>query len=297
MKKVSLAVMAATVVAISCGIMSSCTARSPKANLSTDVDSLSYAFGVSNAQGLDGYLMQMGIDSTMMSSFIRGLNEGVAIDPDDKKRLAQSMGFQIGQQMGSRQMLDNLNQRVFGADSTQQISRANLLAGFIAAANKKDLAMSETDAQTYVQTKSNEIRKNALEAQHAEKKAADLKFLEDNKNKEGVVTLRSGLQYKVVKEGTGPKPTATDIVKVDYVGTLISGDEFDSSVKRGQPAEFGVGQVIAGWTEGLQLMPVGSKYIFWIPYDLAYGEDGRPGSIEPFSTLIFEVDLLDIVKQ
>jgi FKBP-type peptidyl-prolyl cis-trans isomerase FklB len=296
MKKVFLVIIAAIAITVGCGIMSSCTAQSPKATLNSDVDSLSYAFGVTNAQGLDNYLMQMGIDSSLMQSFIQGLNEGAVVDPNDKKKMAHSMGYQIGQQMGSKQMTDNLNQRIFGEDSTQQISRTNLLAGFIAAASKKNLEMSEMDAQAYVQAKGDEIRKKTMEIQHADKKAANLKFLEENKAKEGVITLPSGLQYQVIKEGTGPKPTATDVVKVNYVGTLINGDEFDSSIKRGQPAEFGVGQVIPGWTEGLQLMPVGSKYTFWIPYNLAYGEEGRPGNIDPFSTLIFEVDLLDIVK-
>ena len=109
--------------------------------------------------------------------------------------------------------------------------------------------------------------------------------------------LIAGLQYKVEKEGTGAKPTATDKVKVHYTGTLLDGTKFDSSVDRGEPAEFGVGQVIKGWTEGLQIMPVGSKYIFWIPAELAYGERGAGQDIKPNSVLKFEVELLDIVKE
>jgi FKBP-type peptidyl-prolyl cis-trans isomerase FklB len=118
-------------------------------------------------------------------------------------------------------------------------------------------------------------------------------FLTENKAKAGVVTLPSGLQYKILKEGTGPKPTASDSVVCDYRGTLINGTEFDSSYKRGQPATFPVTGVIKGWTEALQLMPVGSKWQLFIPSDLAYGEPGRPG-IEPNSTLIFEVELHSI---
>lgn len=122
------------------------------------------------------------------------------------------------------------------------------------------------------------------------------KFLAENKTKPGVMTTPSGLQYKVVTEGTGKKPTATNTVKVHYTGTLIDGKKFDSSVDRGQPAEFGLNGVIPGWTEGLQLMPVGSKYIFYLPPALAYGENGAGGSIGPNEALIFEVELLDIVK-
>jgi FKBP-type peptidyl-prolyl cis-trans isomerase len=120
-------------------------------------------------------------------------------------------------------------------------------------------------------------------------------LLEKNKAEAGVVALPSGLQYKVLTEGTGPRPKATDKVKTHYRGTLIDGTQFDSSYDRGEPATFGVGGVIKGWTEALQLMPVGSKWKLWIPANLAYGEAGRP-SIPPNSTLIFEVELLEIVE-
>ena len=128
-----------------------------------------------------------------------------------------------------------------------------------------------------------------------EEKAKGAAFLAENKKKEGVIETPSGLQYKVVKMGTGAKPSATDKVKVHYHGTLLDGTVFDSSVQRGEPITFGLNQVIAGWTEGVQLMPVGSKFIFYIPSNLAYG-DRAAGSIKPGSTLIFEVELLDIEK-
>jgi FKBP-type peptidyl-prolyl cis-trans isomerase len=128
-----------------------------------------------------------------------------------------------------------------------------------------------------------------------EEKAKGAAFLAENKKKEGVIETPSGLQYKVVTMGTGAKPSATDKVKVHYHGTLIDGTVFDSSVQRGEPITFGLNQVIAGWTEGVQLMPVGSKFIFYIPSNLAYG-DRAAGSIKPGSTLIFEVELLDIEK-
>ena len=119
-------------------------------------------------------------------------------------------------------------------------------------------------------------------------------FLAENAKKEGVKTIPSGLQYRVLKEGTGKKPSKTDNVVVHYKGTLIDGREFDSSYKRGQPAEFPVGGVIKGWTEALQLMPEGSKWMLYIPWNLAYGAEGRGGLIGPHETLVFEVELLSI---
>jgi FKBP-type peptidyl-prolyl cis-trans isomerase FklB len=122
-------------------------------------------------------------------------------------------------------------------------------------------------------------------------------FLQANKQKPGVIVTASGLQYKVVKMGTGPKPTSADVVKVHYTGTLVDGTKFDSSIDRGQPAQFVLQGVIKGWVEGLQLMPVGSKFILYIPSELGYGATQASDVIKPFSTLIFEVELLEIVKK
>lgn len=133
------------------------------------------------------------------------------------------------------------------------------------------------------------------EAQHSEAIAEGEAFLKVNGEREDVVTLESGLQYEVLKAGDGPKPTDTSKVKVHYHGTLINGTVFDSSVDRAEPATFGVGQVIAGWTEGLQLMPQGSKWKLFIPAELAYGARGAGGKIGPYATLIFEVELLEIL--
>lgn len=170
----------------------------------------------------------------------------------------------------------------------------DLIAGFIQAIKGDSSAMKMTpqQAQQYLQTYF--VEAQAREAKQTKEEGE--KFLAENKTKEGVITTESGLQYKVVTEGTGAKPTATDKVKVHYTGTLLDGTKFDSSVDRGEPAEFGVGQVIKGWIEGLQIMPVGSKYIFWIPAELAYGERGAGQDIKPNSVLKFEVELLDIIK-
>ena len=167
-----------------------------------------------------------------------------------------------------------------------------LIAGFTEALKGQKTSMTPEAAQAFLQTYFMEA--SAKQATKA-KEEGD-KFLAENKTKEGVITTESGLQYKVVTEGKGVKPTAEDKVKVHYKGTLLDGKVFDSSIERGEPAEFGVGQVIKGWTEGLQLMPVGSKYTFWIPSELAYGERGAGQDIKPNSTLVFEVELLEIVK-
>ena len=141
--------------------------------------------------------------------------------------------------------------------------------------------------QTYFEKIQNEKGKEAKEAGE--------KFLAENKTREGVVTLESGLQYKILNEGSGAKPTANDTVKCHYEGRLINGQVFDSSIRRGEPAEFPVGGVIAGWVEALQLMPVGSKWQLYIPSELAYGQHGAGAAIGPNETLIFDVELLEII--
>ena len=162
----------------------------------------------------------------------------------------------------------------------------------------KELKISHRDAQGIVQEffakKEQEINAQRAEAGKAHKEAGE-KYLADNAKKAGVVTLPSGLQYQVLKEGNGRKPSAKDSVKCHYEGFLIDGTVFDSSVQRGEPAVFGLQQVIAGWTEGLQLMQEGAKYRFFIPYRLAYGEGGAGQSIPPFAALIFDVELIQVM--
>lgn len=149
------------------------------------------------------------------------------------------------------------------------------------------------EANAYVQSKAEAIKTKATEAQFAENKAAGEKFLAENAKKEGVKTTSSGLQYKIIKEGNGAVPTDSSKVKVNYKGTLIDGTQFDSSYDRKEPTTFRANQVIKGWTEALTMMPVGSKWELYIPQDLAYGAR-EAGQIKPFSTLIFEVELVGI---
>lgn len=204
-----------------------------------------------------------------------------------KDKFSYALGMNIGSGLGA-----NLKKQSVEVDW-------NLVAQGLkdgAAGAKTRLTEDEAKAVlTEVQTEVNKQRQEKAQQEAAANKTEGEAFLAANKSKEGVVTLPSGLQYKILTAGTGAKPAASDSVVCNYRGTLINGTEFDSSYKRGQPATFAVGQVIKGWTEALQLMPVGSKWQLFIPSSLAYGERGEPrGGIEPNATLIFEVELLSI---
>lgn len=168
----------------------------------------------------------------------------------------------------------------------------DFIKGLTDVMEEKQPAITYDEAKEVINEYFIKLKKEKMEIN---KKAGE-EFLHINKGRAGVVELPSGLQYQVLKQGNGAKPSATDKVKCHYHGTLINGTVFDSSVQRGQPAVFGVNQVIPGWVEALQLMPVGSKWRLFIPSNLAYGEHGAGEMIEPNSTLIFDVELLDIVK-
>jgi FKBP-type peptidyl-prolyl cis-trans isomerase FklB len=206
-----------------------------------------------------------------------------------KQKFSYALGMNIGSGLGA-----NLKKQ------SVEVDPAILAQGLKDALSGAKLRLTEDEAKAVLTEVQNEVRKQqqekAAEAATANKKEGE-EFLAANKTKEGVVTLPDGLQYKILTEGKGPKPAATDTVVCNYKGTLINGTEFDSSYKRGQPATFGVGQVIKGWTEALQLMPVGSKWQLFIPSSLAYGDHGAGADIGPDATLIFEVDLLSIQEK
>jgi len=201
---------------------------------------------------------------------------------DQKDKVSYSIGLDIGNTL-KRQMID------VNADILSKGLKDGLTG-------TKPLMTEEQTKETMATLQKDMLAKQAaVKKEQGEKNAAEgKKFLEENKKKEGVKTTASGLQYKALKEGTGATPKATDTVKVNYRGTTIDGNEFDSSYKRGEPASFPVNRVIKGWTEGLQLMKVGSKYQFFVPADLAYGERGAGADIGPNATLIFDVELLDV---
>lgn len=288
MKKLSIVAFAA----IAAASIMSCGNPTPKANLKSDVDTLSYAIGLAQTQGLREYLVgRMGVDSTYMDQFIKGLNDGVN-SGDDKKKAAYFAGIQIGQQIAN-QMIPGINHEVYGEDSTKTISLKNFMAGFITGATNSEGLMTVEEASMTFQTKMQAIKAKAAEEQFGANKKAGEKWLAENAKKEGVKTLPSGVQYKVIKEGNGAIPADTSAVEVNYEGKLIDGTVFDSSYERGQAATFRANQVIKGWTEALTHMPAGSTWEVYIPQELAYGEREQ-GTIKPFSALIFKIDLISV---
>ena len=270
----------------------SCGNSTPKADLKDEVDTLSYAMGMAQTQGLKEYLSdRLQIDTAYMDDFIKGLNDG-ANAGDDKKKAAYYAGIQIGQQI-SNQMVKGINHEVFGDDSTKTISLKNFMAGFVSGTTGKKGLMTVEQAGRIAQDKMVSIKAKAMEKQYGPNKVAGEKFLAANKKKPGVVTLPSGVQYKVIKEGNGPMPKDTSMVKVQYEGKTIDGKVFDSSYKRGEPVSLRANQVIKGWTEALVHMPVGSVWEVYIPQNLAYGEREQ-GQIKPFSVLIFKIELVSL---
>lgn len=199
-------------------------------------------------------------------------------------KLSYALGLGIGRQLAQ-----------MGATSLSIDDFATAIKDVLAGA---ELKVSDQEAQTLVQEffRKQEEKANAEMAEKGKKaKAEGEQYLADNAMKEGVLTLPSGLQYKVLSEGNGKKPKATDKVKCHYEGFLVDGTVFDSSIRRGEPAVFPLNQVIAGWTEGLQLMQEGAKYRFFIPYHLGYGEHGAGASIPPYAALVFDVELIEVL--
>ena len=306
----------------------------PKASLKNDVDSISYAYGVSLAeQGLTQFLEQSGVienstnlqyeyqmkisaaeDSTekvnlekemktkiaelnkknapKLDQFLKGLKEALNAS-EEKTPYIQGLG--IGNQI-AEQMMPQLTSMVFAGDSTKKMNNDQIISGLFGALRNQDLAMARNDASEYVQNRVEQAQEESMRSQNSEAIEEGETFLAENAKREEVIVLPSGLQYEVINEGTGELPVDGDQVKVHYHGTLINGTVFDSSVDRGEPIVLGVNQVIPGWTEALKLMPVGSKWKLYIPYDLAYGAQGSGADIKPFSSLIFDVEVISIEK-
>ena len=287
MKKFS--IIAAVVLA---AIMGSCTNGTPKADLKDDVDTLSYAIGIAQTQGLKEYLTQrMDVDTTYIDEFIKGLNEG-ANAGDNKKKAAYYAGIQIGQQV-SQQMIKGINYEIFGEDSIHTVSLKNFMAGFIAGTTGKNALMSVDEASATAQAKMETVKARVMEEKYGEWKKQCEDYMAEIAKKEGIKELGDGVYYEVLTEGTGAIPADTNRVSVNYEGKLLNDTIFDSSYQRGEPAKFRCNQVIPGWTKALTNMPVGSTWMVYIPQEQAYG-DRDAGKISPFSCLIFKIELLGI---
>ena len=289
MKKFILSV--AALAAITMGF-SSCN-NTPKAELKSETDSLAYSYGMTTSRGLKEYLVRLEVDTTKnMDAFIKGFLKATKDMSDEEK--AEMVGAQIGQQVMD-QMMPHFESLVQDGDTTKVFNKNDYLAGFVAGVMDDSKVMTAEEAATYAETVQNRMVSEKAAAKYGDYRKANEAFLAENAKKAGVTTTASGLQYEVLTAGTGIKPTAASVVKVHYHGTLIDGTVFDSSVERKEPATFGVSEVIKGWTEALQLMPVGSKWRLYIPQELAYGP-AEQGTIKPFSTLIFDVELISIEK-
>ena len=258
------------------------------------VDTFSYAMGMANTQGLKNYVMnRMNVDTAYMANFVEGFNAALS-EEERKKMQAYNAGLQIRQQV-ENQVIPGLDRQISGNDSTKVLNQKLFLEGFRKALAGQPANMSLQRAEMLAEKQMKYYHDTNLERKYGDNRRAGEAFLETNAKKDSVVTLPSGVQYKVLVKGNGEVPTATSKVKVNYEGRLIDGTVFDSSYKRKQPATFGCNQVIKGWTEALTQMPVGSKWEIYIPQKLGYGSR-EAGKIPPFSTLIFTVELLEIEK-
>lgn len=257
-----------------------CGVKVKKVILKTELDSINYLFGLINGEDISYNVLANDTTGNDFKELIKGINKGL------KSKINNPQLVQMAEQIGKTIK----EQEAVGLLGMERIETEFELIkqGFINGLSGFENMMTNDDAGQYITNAINRVK-------YGDTKTEGERFLEENKLREGVVTTESGLQYEVITMGKGKRPSDTDRVKVHYHGTLINGTVFDSSVDRGEPITFALNQVIAGWTEGLQLMPVGSKYRFYIPQELGYGSR-EAGQIPPYSTLIFEVELLDIEK-
>ncbi len=260
-------------------IKGKCPSTVKKVTLATQNDSVNYAFGYLNGNEVSMYIFALDSTGEMKKEFIANINVGLKSTVKNPQLV--NMGEQIGKSIKEQEPQGLIGESSLATDF--ELIKQGFINGLLG-----DTVMTGDVAGEYIQNTINTIK-------YGDTKTQGEQFLAENALKEGVQVTESGLQYEVIKMGKGKKPAATDKVKVHYHGTLIDGTVFDSSVDRGEPITFGLNQVIAGWTEGVQLMPIGSKFRFYIPQELGYGAQ-QAGSIPPYSTLIFEVELLGIEK-
>lgn len=260
-------------------IKAKCPKEAKTIELTSYNDSLNYAFGVLNGAQIKMYLLAGDEDGTSAEEFIENVNKGLKMNVRNPQIV--SMGKNVGKAIREQEPVGLLG--IAGLETNFDLIKQGFING-----------MYDYTEQMDMQTAGQYVETVVARLKYGDAKEAGEKFLAENALRDGVKTTESGLQYEVLVQGKGPKPTAESTVKVHYEGTLIDGTVFDSSYQRGEPIEFPLNGVIKGWTEGLQLMPVGSKYKLYIPYELGYGERGSGASIPPYAALIFTVELLDI---
>ncbi len=295
MKKMFFAAVAAI------AMLSACNNSNPQASFKSDIDSLSYEIGLAYSEQAKMPMLQGVVDSAFIDDLLKGIKEGTMVG-DDMKKKAYMIGLSIGMN-SDMQVLKNIEQAAFGNDSTKQLSRLNYLAGLAdglkgTSTYKLDsVVVDSRQAYMKMSERIEDLRAKALQEEYAEEKEKNEAFMDDNSQKEGVLHLSDGVQYKVLKEGKGAIPTIANSVKVKYEGRLINGEVFDSSVNQpdGVTTFPPLSNLIKGMQVALTKMPVGSEWEIYIPWHVGYGANGQRG-IPPFSTLIFKVTLVEIVK-
>lgn len=287
MKKIFMATMVAAT-----ALFSACNEGAPKANLKTDIDTLSYEMGMvmsAEKSDFENMLAQQGSDSAYVDEFIKGYIDGMK-SADDKKKLAYNMGLQAGMQI--KMQLPMMEQQVFQGDSTKKVSVKNFVAGFTDYAKGKTTLIIDGDTINKI-----EANKRVIDYMFNKQKQASAEFLEAKAKEAGVKKLADGLMYKEISKGSGDERcTLNDSVVVKYEGKLVNGTVFDSSENMpGGSATLSLNSVIKGWQTAISQMPVGATWEVYIPYDQAYGEQGS-GRIPPYSALTFKITLVKIVK-
>ena len=257
--------------------------------LKTQLDSLNYAYGIVNGAGIKQYYMKGDSTDKAIKSLLAGYKEGSKGEVTKETAELADLGSKIGGSLKEQSKTGLLG------DSSLKVDIKLIKQGLINGLKGYKEQMDAAKAGEFLQKTIPAIQAKKMESQYGPNKKAGELFLQENAKKPGIVTTASGLQYEVITKGNGALPTDVNSVKVHYHGTLIDGTVFDSSIDRKEPVVFPVNQVIPGWTEALKLMPVGSKYKLYVPQGLAYGSADR-GAIKPFSTLIFEVELISIEK-
>lgn len=264
-------------------------------DLVTPDDSVAYIYGIATSRGLKQHVLNnLKVDSTYLNLFAEGVLNRVNTDDSDQKTHAINSGWEIGNQLC--QMVARFSKDYYDEDG--KLIDRKIMANAMLESLFEGADITPEDAGNKLNEVMTKRKAELNEKKYGELKRAGEKFLAENKTKDGVVTLPSGLQYKVLVKGDEKSARAgrNDNVKVNYEGRLIDGTVFDSSYKRGEPNTFRPSQVIKGWTEALTMMPVGAKWELYIPYNLGYGENGAGNNIKPFSALIFTVELLEITK-